>query len=117
MVRKIKDFLRGKFPATTELYHQFRLLLLSIINYPLRLYVFIEDTYIRVPIHNPYVYQLSIGGGRITKGRLYYEEVLIKTTKEMVRGKKVLFDVGAHIGYWSYIAASLGMTVVAFEPI
>ena len=35
----------------------------------------------------------------------------------MVIGKKIFFDVGAHIGYWTYIATSLGMQVVAFEPV
>ncbi|MDP3724881.1 MAG: FkbM family methyltransferase [Nanoarchaeota archaeon] len=31
------------------------------------------------------------------------------------RDNGVFFDVGAHIGYWSYVAVSWGMRVAAFE--
>ena len=116
-MRRIKDFLKNKLPRATRGYHKARLFLRSLAEYPLTRYVYIEDTDIKVPIHNPDVYGFSIGGGQIIGGRLYYETDLIGVFKEMIRGKKVFFDVGAHIGYWSYIASYQKMKVAALEPV
>lgn len=116
-MRKIKDFLKTRLPRATRAYHKIRLFFRSLLEHPLTRYVCIEDTNIQVPIHNPEVYGLSIGGARITNGRLYYETELIEVFKEMIRGKKVFFDVGAHIGYWSYVASYQKMKVAAFEPV
>ena len=50
--------------------------------------------------------------------RLYYEEKLIEIAKEWMKGKKCFFDIGAGMGYWSYIASDQGVEkIVAFEPI
>ena len=116
MIRKIKNFLKKNFPKKTRLYHAVRLILKSFFAHPFRQYVYVADTNIKIPIHNPHVYGLSIGGGRLVQNRLYYEEHLVGIAKKMIReGKGVFFDVGAHIGYWSYVAASWGMQVAAFE--
>ncbi|MEK7479499.1 MAG: FkbM family methyltransferase [Patescibacteria group bacterium] len=112
----IKKFLKFRLPTAVRAYHSVRLLLLSYIHHPFSSSVFVEETDIKIPIHNPHVYGLCIGGGRVHKGRLYYEEELVRVARESCRGKKVFFDVGAHIGYWSYVASSWGMQVAAFEP-
>lgn len=116
-MRTVKRFLKGRFPNATACYHRVALFLCSFLAFPFSSRLYVEDTPYKVPIHNAEVYGFSIGGPRVAHGRLYYEEELIAEFKKMAAGKKVFFDVGAHIGYWSYVALSLGMSVAAFEPV
>lgn len=49
-------------------------------------------------------------------GRMLYEPEEFPEFKKLVKGKKTFFDVGANIGYYSFLAADGGIKeIVAFE--
>lgn len=55
------------------------------------------------------------GRGRDT-GRLYYEPGEVPYFRELLKGRNTFFDVGANIGFYSYLAAAAGVRkIVAFE--
>ncbi len=50
------------------------------------------------------------------QGRMFYEPIEFPKFKEILVGRKIFFDVGANIGYYSYLAVAGGVKqVVAFE--
>ena len=115
--RRIKDFLKTRFPRATRMYHHFTNTLKSCVELPPRL--FVDETNIEILAHNWATYGL-VSSSRFLRNerRFYYEEDIISHFKKMMREGGVFFDIGAHIGYWSILAAHRGAKkVVAFEPI
>lgn len=55
-------------------------------------------------------------GMRRDKARMFYEPIEFPFFKELLVGRQVFFDVGANIGFYSYLAAAAGVKkIVAFE--
>jgi FkbM family methyltransferase len=60
--------------------------------------------------------QILYEGRKRDRGRMFYEPVEAPYFKELLIGRKTFFDVGANIGYYSYLAAAAGVKrIVAFE--
>jgi len=60
--------------------------------------------------------QILYEGMMRDKGRIWYEPTEFPYFKELLIGRKIFFDVGANIGYYSYLAAAAGIQrIVAFE--
>lgn len=52
----------------------------------------------------------------VEHGELRYERPETELFLEIIKGKRCFFDIGAHIGYYSFLAASEGVPrVIAFE--
>ncbi len=116
-MRVIKNFFVRHTPRTVRFYHRIRTTLRSFFELPSSL--FVDETNIQIPAHNWPVYGLVVTGRFVKREkRFYYEEELIPHFKKMMHRGGIFFDVGASIGYWSYVAVWLGAKqVVAFEPI
>ncbi len=60
-------------------------------------------------LHAPLHERLAYGFGS-------YEPVVMAEIQRIIRPESCFFDVGAHIGYFSLLAAKAGARVFAFEP-
>jgi len=65
----------------------------------------------RVPAKNWMMHRQIFGGGKLV---LEYERELIEEAKKFMQ-RGIFFDIGAGVGYWSYIFASLGCETYAYE--
>ncbi|KKW12641.1 hypothetical protein A2110_03035 [Candidatus Jorgensenbacteria bacterium GWA1_54_12] len=90
------------------IYHKIRRTILSWFTLPR--YAYIEK--VKVPMKNWMMHQFTFGGAKL---KLVYEEELVEEAKKFVRPGMLFFDIGAGIGDWSYIFASLGCEVYAYE--
>jgi hypothetical protein len=103
-------------------YYRGRLTLWAIFNLPE--YLHIGNTDFKIPAHNWMVAiparidttEVRYFGRHRDFARYFYEPIEYEYFMEIVRGKKVFFDVGANIGWYSFIAADAGVErIVAFE--
>lgn len=79
-------------------------------------YLKIGDTEIALKARN-WPFHIAIMNSRIESGRLFLEWEATKPVLEMMKGKKVFYDIGATTGYYSFLAAGHGIKkVFAFEP-
>lgn len=110
LIKKADRFLR-------PYYHHVRLFLWATFKFPGKLLV--ADTDAKMFIHNwPAAALLKTETTKVENGRMFYEPSEYPHFLKMVKGKKIFYDVGAFIGWYSLIAASCGSTnVVAFEII
>lgn len=92
-----------------------RFALRAIVRYPK--YLKVENTEISFKARNWPTYMIA-QTGKVRDGRFYYEQDEMRIVKEMMQGKHVLYDIGANIGYYSYVAMAQGVWhAVAFEPV
>lgn len=103
-------------------YYRAKLTLWAIFNLPK--YLHIGNTDFKIPAHNWMVAiparidttEVRYFGRHRSFARYFYEPIEYQYFMEIVRGKKVFFDVGANIGWYSFIAADAGVErIVAFE--
>lgn len=92
-------------------YHKARLLAWSFFHLPSRVMI----GKVRVGTRNWRVANFC-RSAEIEKGELRYERIETALFIEAAKGKRCFFDIGAHIGYYSFRAASEGVPrVFAFE--
>lgn len=99
-----------------NLYHKIKFFVKSL-KFPKTLLV--GNTQNRILAHN-WVTSMDIFNGStlVNKGRIFYEPNEYKQFIEIIRGKKVFFDMGAHIGWYCLVANGLGIEKsYAFEII
>jgi len=103
-------------------YYRGKLTLWAIFNLPG--YLHIANTNYKIPAHNWMVAiptrtdttEVRYFGMHRNFARYFYEPIEYQHFIEIVREKKVFFDVGANIGWYSYLAAHAGVErIVAFE--
>lgn len=103
-------------------YYRGKLTLWAIFNLPR--YLHIANTNYKIPAHNWMVAiptrtdttEVKYFGMHRDFARYFYEPIEFQHFIEIVREKKVFFDVGANIGWYSYLAADAGVErIVAFE--
>ncbi|MBI2035458.1 MAG: FkbM family methyltransferase [Candidatus Liptonbacteria bacterium] len=113
----MKKVIKQLFPRAVALYHKINKTLKAFMELPP--YIYIEETNIKIPARNWMVYAIYSGGGNIADKKLYYEKELTSEFKKLLSSKKNkdFFDVGAGMGYYSFIAAASGARVAAFEPV
>jgi len=59
-----------------------------------------------------------VKSGEVRGGSLYYEEEEMALFKCLIKGNETFFDVGAHIGYYSFVAAGANVkNIVSFEVV
>jgi len=103
-----------------RLYYRLKLSLWAFFNLPK--FVFIADSSIEIPARNwMFAIPARIDSTRFLerddKGiEFWYEPDDYEFFIQLVKDKKVFFDVGANIGWYSYLAAAHGVSqIVAFE--
>ena len=96
-------------------YYRLKLILWAIVHVPRT--IFIADTKYSVPAwHWQVAIPLRTDSTQLKNGKMFYEPVELPHFKDLSKGKSVFFDVGANIGYYSYIAAANGIKeIIAFE--
>jgi len=90
----------------------------AIFKLPRRMFVAFTD--ITLPCWNWPVASLILSGGtEIHQNRAFtYEPEETKIVLDMMKGKKCFYDIGASIGYYSYLAYASGVRkIYAFEPL
>lgn len=103
------------YEATKRLYHRVRRTILARFTLPKLLGI--EDSNITVRAWNWPVHAIA-STGMVRGGRFYYEQKEMEVARKMMKGKRVFYDIGACIGYYSYVAIAQGIPfVAAFEPI
>ena len=95
-------------------YHKIRFTIQSLM-YPKTL--FVGDTTNKILTHNwPTAMSILNGSTIIRDKKMFYEPNEYKLYKQMMVGKKVFFDIGAHIGWYCLVANGLGVeSSYAFE--
>jgi len=122
----MKIFLRAAFnllPSFVKrFYYRLKLKAWAILRLPR--YLNVADTNLTIPA---WCWQVAIPcridttqvcytGMRRDKARMFYEPIEFPFFKELLVGRQVFFDVGANIGFYSYLAAAGGVKkIVAFE--
>ena len=96
-------------------YYRLKLRLWAVTHLPR--FLFIADTNYSIPAWN---WQTAIPSRtattKIKERSMFYEPVELPKFKELIKGRKIFFDVGTNIGYYSYFAAANGVQkIVAFE--
>lgn len=122
----IKVFLRSvikSLPSSVQrLYYRIKLQLWAVFHLPQYLYV--ADTDIIIPARCWQVAipcriettQICYTGLKRDIARMFYEPMEYGRFNELLAGRQVFFDVGANIGFYSYLAAAGGIKrIVAFE--
>lgn len=96
-------------------YYRSKLTLWAVTHVPHTL--FIADTQYSVPAwHWQVAIPLRTETTQLKEMRMFYEPEDIPHFKNLMKGRKTFFDVGANIGYYSYLAAANGIKkIVAFE--
>jgi FkbM family methyltransferase len=103
-------------------YYRVRLTIWALLSLPK--YLHVGNTNFSIPAHNWMVaIPCMIGSTEVryvgrfrNRGRYFYEPLDYPHFLGIVSGKKVFFDVGANIGWYSFIAADAGVErIVAFE--
>ena len=103
-------------------YYRAKLTLWAIFNLPSQLHI--ANTNYKIPAHNWMVAipartdttEVKFFGMHRDFARYFYEPIEYQHFIEIVREKKVYFDVGANIGWYSYLAAHAGVErIIAFE--
>ena len=96
-------------------YHSVRLGFWVRMKYPVTLRV--ANTNDRILVHNwPTALLLKTTTTRVTQGRMFYEPIERPYFERLARDKKVFFDLGAFVGYYSVMAHGLGVRACyAFE--
>lgn len=103
------------YEALKRLYHRVRRTILARLTLPN--FLAIEDSNITIRAWNWPVHAIA-STGTVCDGRFYYEQREMEVARKMMKGKRVFYDIGACIGYYSYVAIAQGVPfVVAFEPI
>jgi FkbM family methyltransferase len=72
-----------------------------------------------INIHDPNTQDIYISGSIHKKQKpwdVFIWELILRTSTQITSTNKLFVDVGANIGYFSLLAASLGYKVIAFEP-
>lgn len=110
LIKKADEILRPR-------YHHIRLFLWTTFKFPAEL--FVADTNAKLLVHNwPAAALLKVDTTKVEGGKMFYEPSEYPYFVKMIKGKKVFYDVGAFVGWYSLIAASCGVTdAVAFEII
>lgn len=77
----------------------------------------VGDTLNKLLVHNwPTAMDIFNGSTIVDNGKMFYEPNEYGHFKNMVEGKKVFFDLGAHIGWYCLLANGLGVeSSYAFE--
>lgn len=97
--------------ALLRAYHKVRLLLWSLFHLPPR----VRIGKVWVGTRNWRVANFC-RSAEVENGQLRYEPPETKLFLKVVKGKRCFFDIGAHIGYYSFLAASEGVPrIIAFE--
>ena len=97
-------------------FRKIRFTLNAVIRYPK--YLQIEDTKISVRARNWPMWVITQSPGKIKNGKFYYEQDEMEIVRGMMAGKHVFYDIGASMGYYSYVAMAQGVWhAVAFEPV
>lgn len=103
-------------------YYRGKLTLWAIFNLPDHLHI--ANTNYKIPAHNWMVAipartdttEVRFFGRHRDFARYFYEPIEYEHFMEIVRDKKAFFDVGANIGWYSFLAADAGVErIVAFE--
>lgn len=98
-----------------KFYYRTKLKLWAIFHLPR--FIYIADTNFKIPAWN---WQVAIPcrteTTKVANGRMDYEPKEKPYFENILKGKKVFFDIGANIGYYSFLAAAGGAEkIVAFE--
>lgn len=112
---KIKSLLLRTVWIMKSAYYRSKLFLWAITHVPRT--IFIADTKYSIPAWRWKVaIPLRTDSTQLREGRMFYEPEDLPRFKELINTKKVFFDIGANIGYYSYIAAANGIKeIIAFE--
>ena len=118
----VKNILRSVFNRFLPFYYRLKLEMWAILRLPK--YLHVADTDYTIPAR---CWQVAIpcridttqicyqGMGR-DKARMFYEPIEFPFFNELLVDRQVFFDVGANIGFYSYLAAAGGVKkIVAFE--
>lgn len=109
-------------PSVKKYFYRAILKIWAILHLPK--YLFVADTNILLPAWYWQVAiparidttQISYTGMKRNRGKYFYEPIEAPHFKDLLKGRKIFFDVGANIGYYSYLAAASGVEkIVAFE--
>jgi len=122
----LKIFLRSAFsrlpPFVQKFFYRLKLETWAVFHLPQ--YLYIADTDFIIPARCWQVAipcridttQICYTGMSRDKARMFYEPTEFVFFKELLVGRQVFFDVGANIGFYSYLAAASGVKkIVAFE--
>lgn len=110
------------FESLKRLYYRVRLTIWAFLSLPK--YLNIGNTKFKIPAHNWMVAiptridttEVRYLGRFRNRARYFYEPEEYPYFREIVCRKKVFFDVGANIGWYSFTAADAGVArIVAFE--
>lgn len=96
-------------------YYRLKLTLWAIMHAPRKLYI--AGTHYFVPAwHWQVAIPLRTETTQLRGNRIFYEPAEAPHFRELLKGRTVFYDVGANIGYYSYLAAENGIkSIVAFE--